>query len=50
MLLFPNGRHDDQVDTLVYAALEAAKPYRVWVDLSGWDVDALAGPCPRRPA
>ena len=50
MLLFPNARHDDQVDTLAYAALEVAKPHRVRVDLSGWDVDTLAGPCPSRPA
>ena len=50
LLLFPNGRHDDQVDTLAYAALEVTKPHRGRVDLSGWDIDALAGPCPSRPA
>ena len=50
LLLFPNSRHDDQVDTLAYAALEVTKAHRVRVDLSGWDVDALAGPSPSWPA
>lgn len=46
LLLFPNGRHDDQVDTLAYAALDVTKPHRERGDLSGWDIDALAGPSP----
>ena len=50
LLLFPNGRYDDQVDTLAYVALEVTKSRRVRVDLSGWDIDVLAGLCPSRPA
>ncbi len=46
LLLFPNARHDDQVDTLSYAALEVAKRR---VDLSGpWPVGDLSRISPNR--
>lgn len=46
LLLFPNGRHDDQVDTLAYAATELLRKPRP--DLSGWR-DPFARVSPNRP-
>ena len=45
LLLFPNARHDDQVDTLSYASLEVAKRR---VDLSGYWPDELSRVAPSR--
>lgn len=46
LLLFPNGRHDDQVDTLSYGALEATRTHGRPPDMSGWSIDDLAAPSP----
>jgi predicted phage terminase large subunit-like protein len=39
LLLFPNGRFDDQVDTFSYAALEATSRRLTRPDFSGWRND-----------
>ncbi len=45
LLLFPNGRHDDQVEPLAYAAQEASGRMARF-DLSGWDSSDLHAPNP----
>jgi predicted phage terminase large subunit-like protein len=44
LLLFPNGRHDDQAGTLAYAVLEVTTGRSTRVDLSGWNVSDLVAP------